>query len=57
MIQLVHAAVFVVVFVMMFLGLGLGLQVHPMAAIAMWVAAGVMFFLNMFWMRRTAKRT
>ena len=45
-----HALVFVVAFVVFFFGLGIGLQYNANLGTLLWLAAGAIAALNVWWM-------
>lgn len=53
---IVHALIFLLAVIVFWVGLGAGLQFSPTVGSALWIAAAVIFVLNLLWMRRTRKR-
>ena len=50
-----HAMLFLLAVVVFYLGLGLGLQFNPLLGSLLWLAAGTMVALNLFWILRSRK--
>ncbi len=48
-----HALLFLLAVVVFYVGLGLGLQYNPGLGTALWVAAGAIVALNLFWIQRS----
>ena len=46
----VHVLLFILAIVVFIFGLGVGLQVNPTYGTILWIAAGVIFVLNLLWM-------
>ena len=49
----VHVLLFLLAVVVFYLGLGVGLQVSPILGTFLWIAAGVIAALNLFWILRS----
>ena len=47
-----HALLFLLAVVVFYLGLGLGLQLNPLLGTLLWLAAGTIVALNLFWILR-----
>ena len=52
-----HALLFVLAVVVFFFGLGVGLQYNPNLGTLLWLAAGAIAALNVYWMFRTGSKT
>ena len=50
-----HAMLFLLAVVVFYLGLGLGLQFNPLLGSLLWLAAGTIVALNLFWILRSRK--
>ena len=50
-----HALLFLLAVVVFYLGLGLGLQFNPLLGSLLWLAAGTIVALNLFWILRSRK--
>ena len=50
-----HALLFLLAVVVFYLGLGLGLSFNPLLGSLLWLAAGTMVALNLFWILRSRK--
>ena len=50
-----HALLFPLAVVVFYLGLGLGLQFNPLLGSLLWLAAGTIVALNLFWILRSRK--
>ncbi|MCE2405627.1 MAG: hypothetical protein J4F43_10795 [Dehalococcoidia bacterium] len=48
-----HALLFLLAFVVFYIGLGVGLQHNPDLGTALWIAAGAIVALNLFWIHRS----
>lgn len=51
--NLAHALLFLMAVVVFYVGLGVGLQHNPGLGTALWVAAGAIVALNLFWIQRS----
>ena len=50
-----HALLFLLAVVVFYLGLGLGLQLNPILGTLLWLVAGSIVTLNLFWILRSRK--
>ena len=50
-----HALLFLLAVVVFYLGLGLGLQLNPILGTLLWLVAGSIVALNLFWILRSRK--
>ena len=50
-----HALLFLLAVVVFYLGLGLGLQLNPILGTLLWLVAGTIVALNLFWILRSRK--
>ncbi len=48
-----HALLFLLAFVVFYVGLGVGLQHNPDLGTVLWVVAGAIVALNLFWIQRS----
>ncbi len=48
-----HVLLFVLAIIVFYLGLGLGLQFNPVLGTLLWIVAGTVVALNLFWILRS----